>query len=149
MHTRPVIDTVRAALAGQSALVGGDPTLEAAVAQLAEALEPALHLAAIELAEQAAAEIDAQLPDHNVDVVLVDGDPSVRITDAAVPPSEESTEDPGARITLRLPPTLKQSIEESAKVEGDSVNSWVIDALARRARRAKSPRTQITEGFDL
>ena len=148
MHTRPIINTVRAALAGQSALVGGDPVLESAIAQLAEALEPALHLAAMQLAEQAAAEIDAQLSDRNVEVVLIDGDPHLRVTDAALATSTEPTEDLNARITLRLPPTLKQQIEQFAKDEGDSVNSWVIDALSR-SRRSKSSRERITEGFDL
>jgi len=123
--------------------------LEAAVAQLAEALEPALHLAVMQLAEQAAAEIDAQLSDRSVEVVLIDGDPSLRVTDAAPSTSRESTEELDARITLRLSPSLKQQIEQSAKNEGDSVNSWVIDALSRRSRRSKSARKRITEGFDL
>jgi predicted HicB family RNase H-like nuclease len=106
-------------------------------------------LAAIQLAEQAAAEIDAQLPDRSVEVVLIDGDPSLRVTETAPSASGESTEELDARITLRLPPTLKQQIEQSAKIDGDSVNSWVIDALSRRSRRSKSPRKRITEGFDL
>jgi predicted HicB family RNase H-like nuclease len=149
MHTRPIINTVRAALAGQGALAGGDPALEAAVAQLTDAIEPALHLAAMQLAEQAAAEIDAQLSDRSVEVVLVDGDPSLRVTDAAFSRNGEATEELDARITLRLSPTLKQQIEQSAKNEGDSVNAWVIDALSRRSRRSRAPRNRITEGFDL
>lgn len=149
MHTRPIVNTVRAALAGHGALSGGDPTLEAAVAQLADALEPALHLAAIQLAEQAAAEIDAQLPDRRVDVVLIDGDPCLRVSEPARSVNAESTEELDARITLRLPPTLKQLIEQSAKADGDSVNSWVVDALERRSRRGRSPKQRITEAFDL
>jgi len=123
--------------------------MEAAIAHLVEALEPALRVAALQLAEQAAAEITAQLSDRSVEVVVSDGDPSLRVTEVADPAGRGPAEELDARITLRLPPSLKQLIEQSAKREGDSVNSWVIDALERRSRRSKSSRNRITEGFDL
>ncbi|MDJ0767793.1 MAG: DUF1778 domain-containing protein [Ilumatobacter sp.] len=149
MHVRPVVNSLRASIVGQAAVGGDDPAVEAAVAQIADAIEPALHLAALQLAEQAAAEVGAQLPDRTVEVVLVDGDPALRLADAEPEPAEPDLEDFDARITLRLPPTLKGLIEQSATADGDSVNSWVVDALKRRAQSTDAGGRRVTESFDL
>lgn len=151
MHLAPIIHSVRAALLGQTALGSDDPALDAVAAQLVDALEPALRHAALDLAQQAAIEVAAQLPDRDVDVVLVDGDPSLRVTESAPPPGSETTaEDFDARITLRLPPSLKRLVEESATVDGESVNTWVVDTLSRGTRRAERARgRRVTEAFDL
>jgi hypothetical protein len=149
VHVRPVVNEIRSALAGQAALAGGDPTLDAAVAVLTEALGPALQLAALELAQQAAAEIGAQLPDRVVEVMVQDGDPVLRVADRPGAESTAPTEELDARITLRLPPSLKRLIEDSANVDGDSVNTWVVDALSRRTRRSGPSGNRVTESFDL
>lgn len=152
MHLAPIIHSVRVSLLGQTALAGGDPTLDAVAAQLADAIAPALRHAALDLAEQAAVEVAAQLPDRTVDVVLVDGDPTLRVSD--LPPDAgggtQDAEELDARITLRLPPSLKRLVEESATIGGESVNAWVVDALSRGTRRATGGRgKRITEDFDL
>src|SRR3954454_10344662 len=118
MHIRPVISSVQAALVNQGTLAGSDAAVEAAIAQLVEALTPALHMAAMEIAEQAAAEVRAQLPEHTVDVVLADGDPALRIGETTRSAEPRQLEDLDARITLRLPPTLKQLIEDAAQQNG-------------------------------
>jgi hypothetical protein len=149
MHLQPVVNTLRSTLAGHVALTGADPTVEASITMIIEALEPAIQLAALELAQQAAAEIGAQLSDRSVEVLVVDGDPVLRLTDAPTPPSHDPAEELDARITLRLPPSLKRLIEDSATVDGDSVNTWVVDALSRRARRPAARGSRVTESFDL
>jgi hypothetical protein len=153
VHLAPIIHSVRVSLLGQTALVGGDPTLDAVAAQLADAIAPALRHAALDLAEQAALEVAAQLPDRTVDVVLVDGDPTLRVSDLPADAGGGSARDDeefDARITLRLPPSLKRLVEESATIGGESVNTWVVDALSRGTRRASGGRGQrITEDFDL
>lgn len=150
MHVQPVITKVRSTLVSQGVLAGGDPTIDAAISALVEALDPALQMAALDLAQQAAAELDAQLPDRTVDVVVVDGDPTLRVGDAPTSSSrDEPAEDLDARITLRLPPSLKRLIEDSAVIDGDSVNSWVVDALSRRAKRPAAKGRRVTESFDL
>jgi hypothetical protein len=136
MQVQPVINGVHAVLSGQGSLAGGDAAVEEAIDLLAQALAPALRQAAMDLAEQAACEVRAQLPDRVVDLVLVDGDPSLRISDAAVSTDPGLSEDLDARITLRIPPSLKALIEDSADTAGASVNSWVLDALSRRTRKA-------------
>ena len=149
MHVQPVLNTLQAALAGQGGLASGDPSVEAAMAHLSEALGPALRMAAFELAQQAAAEVGAQLPDHSIEVVLVDGDPSLRVAESRTTSERPASEDFDARITLRLPPSLKELIEDAAGTKGDSVNGWVVDALAARANRTKSRGAKFTQGFDL
>jgi predicted HicB family RNase H-like nuclease len=149
VHVQPVLNGLRAALVTQGALAGDDPAVEAAISSLVDALGPALRLAALELAEQAAAEVDAQLTDRSVQVTVSEGDPALRVTDAVETAAEPSREEFDARITLRLPPSLKRLIEDSATIDGDSVNAWVVDALSRRAKRSVDPGRRVTESFDL
>ena len=148
MQIRPVINAIEATLVSQATVASNDPAVEAAVTQLVAALGPALQVAAMDIAEQAAAEVRAQLPDHTVDVVLSDGDPALRIGEAPRPAEPRQFEDLDARITLRLPPKLKQMIEEAAQTNGDSVNTWVVDALGKRANQ-KGRGKRFNESFDL
>jgi hypothetical protein len=150
VHLEPIINNVRVALRGHGALAADDPAVEAAVGHLIEALDANLRLAAMEMAQQAAAEIGAQLPDRRVDVVISGGDPELRVVEAPVDPTEPADEDFDARITLRLPPTLKRLIEDSATGDGESVNAWVVDGLSRIAKRnEKAKGKRVTESFDL
>jgi hypothetical protein len=148
VQIRPVINAVEATLVSQATVASSDPAVEAAVNQLVSALGPALHVAAMEIAEQAAAEVRAQLPDHTVDVVLTDGDPALRVGEAPRVTDPRQAEDLDARITLRLTPTLKQLIEDAAQTNGDSVNAWVVDALGKRARQ-RGRGKHYNESFDL
>ena len=136
MDTHSAAARFEAALSQQLAMAG-DPAVEAAGRALQATLGPAIWQLAMELAEQAASEVAAQLPDHQVDVVLREGEPSVVVREpadrAAARPTDEDLQ---ARITLRLPPSLKAMIEESAGDMGDSVNSFVLKTLSARAARA-------------
>jgi hypothetical protein len=150
MHVEPIITELRVALVGHASLAAGDPAVEGAAAHLVGALEPAVRQAVLALAQQAAAEVGAQLPDRSVDVVLVDGDPTLRLSDApSTADRAANDEEFDARITLRLPPSLKRLIEDSASVDGDSVNAWVVEALSKRAKRPDSRGKRVTEAFDL
>lgn len=150
MHVQPIINSLAAALVNNSGVASSDPTIEAAVNQLVEALGPAVRVAAMELAEQAASEVRAQLPEHTVDVVLSDGDPSLRVTDNQTTADDRpSSEEFDARISLRLPPSLKELIEDAANNTGDSVNAWVVEALGKRARRTRPGSKSYNQGFDL
>ena len=61
-----------------------------------------------------------------------------------------ANEDLDARITLRVPPSLKGLIEDAAETAGASVNSWVLDALSRRARKSDQGHGfRMTHSFDL
>jgi hypothetical protein len=54
-----------------------------------------------------------------------------------------------ARITLRLPESLKQRVESAAAREGASVNTWLVQALqraveSRHHRSMSSSRNRLT-----
>lgn len=138
MDTQTALANFEAAVATQVAAAGGDPVLESAAQTLLAALGPASRQLALELAEQAATEVGAQLPGHDVDVVLREGEPvlTVREPRGVQTPREEDYE---ARLTLRLPPSLKSVVEESAGTTGDSVNTWVVKALSSVASRPGRP----------
>jgi Protein of unknown function (DUF1778) len=150
MQVQPIINAVQAALTDQGSLAGGDVAVEEAIDHLVTALAPAIRQAAMDLAEQAACEVRAQLPDRTVDLILSDGDPALRIAEASVTADATSAEELDARITLRVSPSLKTLIESATETAGASVNSWVLDALSRRARKPQSGQGfRTTHSFDL
>ena len=150
MQVQPIINAVQATLVSQGSLAGGDVAVEEALDLLVTALGPAIRQAAMDLAEQAACEVRAQLPDRMVDLVLSDGDPALRIAESAVAADASSTEELDARITLRVPPSLKSLIEDAAETAGASVNAWVLDALSRRTRKPQQGQGfRSTHSFDL
>jgi hypothetical protein len=88
------------------------------------------------MAEDAAQEVAAQLPDATVRVVIEDGAPTLVVerqeTDEGVAYKGKDLE---ARLTLRLPAALKSALEEAAGDSGDSVNSHVVEALGQALHR--------------
>lgn len=146
MRLEPVLTQVDTAIEAQLRL--SDPAVAGAASVFMEAFRPAVRSALLEVAQQAAAEVSAQLGDRTVDVRLVEGDPEMVVTAASEEPSPSTVDDLEARITLRLPGSLKGVIEDAASSSGDSINSWVVDALRSRARRA-SPGSRVEETFEL
>lgn len=136
MDIEGFVDEMRAAVEAQLALGAGDPTVAAAGEAVMAALGPALRQAGSALAEQAAAEVDAQLQGHTVDVVLVSGQPSL-VVRAANPPESVATDQLDARLTVRLPEELKGDIEEAAAALGDSMNTFVVKALSGQTEATK------------
>lgn len=140
-----VVAEFRAALTSQLRLAGDDEAVEAAGQAIMATLEPALRQAGSRLAEQAAAEIAAQIPDYSIDVVLESGQPTLRVRSEGADVTV-NTEDLAARITVRLPEELKHELEEAASDLGDSVNTYVVRALAGRAKRTKYTSRSTFEG---
>jgi len=150
MDARILTTKLEAAVERQLLVAGGQPELESAAEALLGVLEPALREAALELASQAAAEVAAQLPDHDIDVVVVEGDPELRVRNEGGETTTVGAGEPlDARITLRLTPQLKNLIEDFAGEKGESVNSWLVRSLSgatsrpqRRSGRKVSGRIQ-------
>ena len=149
MQLDPIVTTIEASLSTQLAAAGADHALEEAAARFLAALEPALRQAGMSMAEQAAAEVSAQLGDQAVEVVVVDGDPVLRVTRSNGESSELGEEDFDARLTLRLPPSLKSLVEDAAGSSGDSVNSWVVKTLSSGTRRSSRIGRRVSGSFDL
>ena len=139
MDVTTALTKLEAALEEQLLLAGRDDAVAAAGELLVGALRPAISTLALDLAQQAATEIDAQLPTHTVEVVLRDGEPHLTVRAEGPPAPPPPPDDVEARLTLRLPESLKRLVEEEASTAGDSINSWVVDTLSARAH-TKPPR---------
>jgi hypothetical protein len=139
MDTSSALARFEAALADQLTLAGSDPAVQSAANALRAALAPATRQLALDLAQQAATEVAAQLPDHDDEIVLDDGEPVLTLRPPE-PPAATHDEDYEARVTLRLPPSLKGRLDDAARMAGDSLNSWVVDALSGAASRTQPGR---------
>jgi hypothetical protein len=133
-------------LAAAAALAADEPTAEAA-RRLSQALGSSLHLRLLDIVSEAAAELSAVVPGR-VDVRLAGRDPDLVYVEEDVepPPAAAGDDALSARITLRLPESLKLQIEVAASGENTSVNSWIIRALARGldSRPSRSPGRRLT-----
>jgi HicB family len=118
-------------LAAAAALAGDEATSEAA-RRLSQALGSSLHLRLLDVVSEAAADLSAVVPGR-IDVRLAGRDPElVYVEEEESAPAATAGEDAlSARITLRLPESLKLQIEVAASKESTSVNSWIVRALAR------------------
>lgn len=112
---------------------------------IGEVLEPEARLALTRLASDLAEEITAELEAAVVEIHIRGGEPTVVIEQTEVapaappipqppeapePPATPSPADEGgtARLTLRLPESLKAQIERAAAAEGRSTNTWLVQA---------------------
>jgi hypothetical protein len=124
------VEAIRTELAALASL--GDEHVAAAAERLSEALGPALEVRLLELLSEAALEIGSQLPAGQVEIRLAGHEPSlvyVEREDAPPPPAAEDAL--SARVTLRLPDSLKAAVEAAAARDGVSLNTWIVKALAR------------------
>jgi hypothetical protein len=120
------------------AAVGDEQTARAAEL-LAVALEPALARRIQEALGEAALELSAQLDHGRVEVRVAGADPELVYIGAAEPPPAGAPEEAfTARITLRLPESLKSRVEAAAAAGGVSVNTWLIQALSRALEPRRS-----------
>jgi HicB family len=138
MQTAKFVEKLERDLAAVAA-VGGDAVSEAAE-RLAEALRSSAAMRLVETLGEAALEISAQLPEGHVEVRLAGPDPELVYVGAepAEAPAVPAEDGLTARITLRLPESLKRELEAAAAREGVSLNTWLVRALQRGA--APAPR---------
>jgi hypothetical protein len=146
MDITPYVDGLRQDLAG--AARSGGPEVAEAAERLALALDPAIRMVLLEALSHATAEITASLEGGSVDVRLKGREPQFVVTppppqapasDVSSPASSpEETDDeadgPIARITLRIPESLKQRAEDAAGGRGQSLNTWLVNAVRSAAR---------------
>jgi hypothetical protein len=142
MDITPYVERLRQDLA-QSAAAGNEQIRDAAE-RLTMALDPSMRLALMEALSQAAAEITTEMRTGSVDVRLVGRElefvveqpvPAVPAAPAAGPADDEdSTDEATARITLRLPESIKSRAEELANKHGSSLNTWIVNVLRAATR---------------
>ena len=145
MDLSPFVDSLRRDLLAAAEAAG--PEAQATAERLTYALDPAARLAMMEAISQAAAEITAEMPSGGVDVRL-DGRELAFVVDAPTgppaptapptppaPPGAEEDEDGSiARITLRLPESVKTKAEEFAARSGHSLNTWLVNVVRGATR---------------
>jgi hypothetical protein len=131
MNTYSAFSKLEEAVGRQLAFGGSDPAVESAGREILAILEPTVRQIVIDLAQQAAVEVSAQVPDYEVDVVMSDGEPELQVK--PVEAGGDATGSYEARLTLRLPDNVKELIEGAAAGTGDSVNSWVVKTLSSKA----------------
>jgi hypothetical protein len=109
-----------------------DESTARAAELLAGALESALGRRLLEALGEAALELSGQLDEGRVEVRFAGSDPElVLVHDEAEPALEAADEAYTARISLRLPESLKVRLEAAAARDGVSVNTWLVQALQR------------------
>jgi predicted DNA binding CopG/RHH family protein len=142
MDITPYVERLRHDLA--QAAAAGDEQVRQAADRLTLALDPSLRLALMEALSQAAAEITTEMRAGSVEVRLSGRDLDFVVEHAAPTPpppgpaaaAADEQEDDGAtaRITLRLPETVKTRVEELASKTGTSLNTWIVNALRQATR---------------
>ena len=144
MDITPYVESLRRDLMAAAEAAG--PEAREATERLAFALDPAARLALMEAVSQAAAEITAEMPQGGVDVRLagreldfvVHTTPTGPSAEAATPaaPVEEPEDDGNvARITLRIPESVKAKAEELAARSGHSLNTWLVTVVRAATTR--------------
>ena len=139
MKLSPHVDALQQDLAAAAAL--GDERSAEIGARLADAAARSAPLRFLEALGDAVLEANEQLPSGHLELRLAGGDPSVVFVEAeGAVPAAPADEPSAARLTLRLPASLKSELEAAAGAEGVSLNTWLVRALSGAASRP-SPRS--------
>jgi predicted DNA binding CopG/RHH family protein len=117
----------------------GDEATGRAAELLSLAIEASLVHRIQEALAEAALELDAQLDGAHVELRIGSGELQLVLVPEEASAAEQADEAFSARITLRLPESLKQRIEAAATREGASVNTWLVQALLRAVESPRPP----------
>jgi hypothetical protein len=138
MELAPYVDNLRRDLAAAAEAASAE--VRDAASRLSYAIEPSLRMVLLEALSVAAAEITEQLAAGVVEVRLRGRDPELVVGEAATAapePAEPATaaatdlEEGVARVSLRLPESVKARVEEAAAASGQSVNAWLVRAVVQ------------------
>ena len=143
MDITQYVDALRQDLARAARAMGQET--EQAAERLGVALDSSVRLALMDALSHAAAEITNELDGVSVEVRLQGREPAFVVVGSGPAPAAEDTtaivtddttalslDDEGAetaRITLRLPEVLKARAEELAAKRGQSLNTWIVNAV--------------------
>jgi hypothetical protein len=152
MDLSPYLETVRTGVANAASLA--DENTQQVAYRLGTAIESTTRLALIQALSDAAGTLSAELAPTSVELRMAGQDPEfvVNVPSAGAEPTllipeseptmteqggpEDESDEPLARISLRLPASVKARVDEQANKDGISTNAWlvraVLDALADR-----------------
>jgi HicB-like protein involved in pilus formation len=129
MNLTIVLEGLQEDLQGLAEL--GDERSAQIARRLGEALGSNLRLKLLDLLSQAALELNSKLPSGHIEVRLAGQEPELVFVDSAGDSGGPVGEELSARISLRLPESLKSAVEKAAAREGVSTNAWLVRAIAR------------------
>jgi predicted transcriptional regulator len=147
MELTPYLEGLRRDLAAAAA--PGGPDIQRAADMLAGSLDASARLFLLEALSDAAAEITSRLAQvreaaGNISVevrlrgrdaqLVVSGPTPAPEATAPAPAAEGGDTGDLARITLRLPEQLKETVERLAAAESISTNAWLVRAIAQIVR---------------
>jgi hypothetical protein len=162
MELTPYVEMVRRDLSA-AADAASDQVRDAAD-RLSYAVEPSLRMAMFEALGVAAADVTSQLEGTVVEVRLRGREPEFVVTEHVAPPpappvppvpppppeppSGPDVDEGLARISLRLPESLKTRLEPAAAEAGQSTNAWVVRTLTQvlEGKFAEASTTQHVRG---
>jgi hypothetical protein len=139
MNLTIILESLQEDLQGAAEL--GDERAAAIARRLSETLAASLRLKLFDVLSQAAVELSGKLPSGHIEVRLAGQEPEFVFVEATATESGMAGEELSARISLRLPESLKNAVEKAADREGVSTNTWLVRAIARAT---ESRSTQIT-----
>ncbi len=131
MNLTNLLESIQDELRGVGEL--GDERAAIIAQRLGETLASSLRLKLLDLLGEAAAEVSSRLPSGHIEIRLAGQEPELVFVEATAGSAGAGNEELTARITLRLPDSLKTTIERAADREGVSTNTWLVRAIARAA----------------
>ncbi|HEX6755029.1 MAG TPA: histidine kinase [Mycobacteriales bacterium] len=150
MDLSPYVESLRRDLT--SAAAAGTEETRRTAELLANALDSAVRLTILDALTTATADVTEALNGVTVDVRMHGREPRIVVTqhepEPAEAPAPPPDEDGTARITLRLPESVKSRAEDAAGRDGVSVNAWLVRAvqaaLDRRSTGARADGRRLT-----
>jgi len=134
MDLTPFVDSLRRDLL--TAAAAGTEETRRTAELLVAAMDPAVRLAILDALSAATADVTAALPGVTVEVRMQGREPRISVDTVDPEPDPGPTPDPGpaddagtARVTLRLPESVKARAEDAAGRAGVSVNAWLVRAV--------------------
>jgi hypothetical protein len=132
MDLSKYVEALRADVTAAAAV--GGPDVARAAELVADALDASMRLVILDILTDTANDLTAALDGPSVEVRMRGREPEL-VVSGPVPepaPAAIAADDEGtARLTLRLPETLKGRAEQAAAAEGISVNNWLVRAVVR------------------
>ena len=145
MNISVILDALRTDV--ESSAEGGDKKTTDAVIRMGRLLEATVRVQIMDAMSEAAAELSDELPTGRVEVRIAGGDISLTFVRDQDEPTDLPVEEDSARITLRLPESLKTQAESSASQEGVSMNAWLVRAVKRALDERPKVRGHRVRGY--
>jgi len=116
----------------EAASEGSEGATAQAVVRLGKLLQASVRVELLDALSEAAAELSDQLPAGRVEVRVAGSDVSLTfVGNQDEEAAEAAPDEDSARITLRLPESMKAAAEAAAGREGVSLNGWLVRAVKR------------------